>query len=256
MEDDDVCALCHGTEWIIEVRDGLEFARPCECREKAMLKRRIKFAEIPEAFRNLHLNSFSISVYKSEEEKEKARVACKIIKSYLDSFESEKNNGMGLYIYSSTKGSGKTRMVASIANDLMENHGCVVRFSTSPKILSEIKRTYDQKSDLTESQLIDDLVSSDVLIIDDFGTENVTPWVKDKFYEIINQRYVNRDVTIFTSNESLTTLTYDERISSRIKERCYQVAFPEESVRDYIAEKNMESMLEKICDKEGSNGKS
>lgn len=247
LEDSDICPFCHGTEWIIEIRDGIEFAKPCRCREKAALKRRIRFADIPETFRDMQLKTFSINAYQTENGKETARLACKIIKAYLESFESEKENGMGLYIHSNTKGSGKTRMAASIANELIEKYGCVVKFSTSTKIISEIKKTYDHNFDsVTESQLMEDLAMTDVLVIDDFGTENVTPWVKDKFYQIINQRYVNRDVMIFTSNESLKTLSYDDRIRSRIKERCYQVDFPEESVRDHLSEIHMKEIMDKI----------
>lgn len=39
---------------------------------------------------------------------------------------------------------------------------------------------------------------------------------------------------------------FDDRITNRIKERTYQIAFPEESVRDYIAKKNQEELLKKI----------
>ena len=85
----------------------------------------------------------------------------------------------------------------------------------------------------------------DVLIIDDFGVESPAAWINDKMYQIITRRYINKKVTIFTSNESLDSLRYDDRITNRIKERTYQIAFPEESVRDHIAERNREEMIEK-----------
>ena len=251
-QDSDVCPICHGDEWVLETVDGKDVATPCVCRVKAIQKRRMAFAELPAGLSDLHLASFNISAYKSEESRQKARIACQIVKEYLDMFEDAKRNGMGLYICSETKGSGKTRMAASIANELMEKHDTQVKFSTSMRILTEIRRSYDPGTAMTESQLLSALSTTEVLVIDDFGTERVTDWVKDKFYEIINSRYVDKKVTIFTSNEPIEDLKYDDRITNRIKEMCYQVNFPEESIRDHIADKNMNNMMKRI--KDGLNG--
>lgn len=251
-QDSDVCPICHGDEWVIKIIDGKEVATPCICRAKAIRKRRMAFAELPDGLRDIRLASFSISVYTNEESRQKARIACQIVKEYLNMFEDAKRNGMGLYICSETKGSGKTRMAASIANELMEKHNTQVKFSTSMRILTEIRRSYEPGTVMTESQLLSALSTAEVLIIDDFGTERVTDWVKDKFYEIINSRYVDKKVTIFTSNEPIEGLKYEDRITNRIKEMCYQVNFPEESIRDHIADKNMNNMMKRI--KDGLNG--
>lgn len=45
------------------------------------------------------------------------------------------------------------------------------------------------------------------------------------------------------------------RITNRIKERTYQIAFPEESVRDHIAERNQEEMIEKVMRGQGNGEK-
>lgn len=248
-KDSDVCPICHGDEWILKIVDGRSVAVPCKCRQKAVMRRRIHFAELPDVFANITLKSFSVSVYGSKESKEKARLACGVVKEYLTAYDDMRKQGLGLYIFSATKGSGKTRMAASVANELMHNHDTAVKFATSNRILSEIKRTYDRENDLSESRLLDALATVDVLIIDDFGTEKVTDWVREKFYEIINARYVNKKVMIFTSNESLRTLKYDDRITDRIKEVCYQVDFPEESVRKHISEKRMQDMMERVTRK-------
>lgn len=210
------------------------------------MRRRIHFAELPDALKDMTLKSFDLSVYGTQEGKAKARMACGIIKEYLKAFDEAKATGTGLYIFSAAKGSGKTRMAASIANELMYKHDTAVKFSTSTRILNEIRRTYDRDTDMTENRLLDALSTVDVLVIDDFGTEKVTDWVRDKFYEIINGRYVEKKVTIFTSNQDLKTLQYDDRITSRIKEMCYLVYFPEESVRDLIAKKNMKEMMNRV----------
>ena len=90
-------------------------------------------------------------------------------------------------------------------------------------------------------------------MIDDFGTEQQEkPWINEKFYQIINNRYIDKKITIFTSNTALGDLKFDERITNRIKERAFQIPFPEESVRDIIAKDNMRELVRGI--KESAKG--
>lgn len=199
------------------------------------MRRRLAFAEIPEHFRGLTLKQFKASVYRRPESREAVLAASRMVKVYLDHFGEMQGRGMGLYLYSETKGSGKTMMIAGIANELLRGHS--VKFSTSLRILNEIKAAWDGGVG-TESRLLDAMATCEILVVDDFGTERPSGWVNEKFYHIINERYVARRVTLFTSNSSLDSLDYDDRVTSRIRECTYQIAFPEESVRDYIAEGN------------------
>ena len=100
--------------------------------------------------------------------------------------------------------------------------------------------------------MLDALSTTKVLIIDDFGTEQVKDWIDEKFYSIINERCINNKTTIYTSNYALEDLEYDERIKSRINEHVYKVSFPAEDIRSYIAEERSAKMLNKIM--EGRNG--
>ena len=192
-----------------------------------------------------------MDVYRNPDSKKTVSDACKIIKTYLDDFKNQKEMGMGLYIWSRTKGSGKTRIAAGIANELIKSYA--VKFAVSLTILQEIKNTWRRDAEYSESRLLDALSTVEVLVIDDFGVERPADWINDKLYQIINERYINKKVTIFTSNEALKTLQYDDRITNRIKERTYQIAFPEESVRDHIAERLQGEIIEKMM-KGRSNG--
>ena len=84
---------------------------------------------------------------------------------------------------------------------------------------------------------MNDLAKAEFLVIDDFGTERATDWAGEKFYQIVNKRYINKKVTFFTSNYDLEKLKYDDRITNRIKERSFIAHFPEESVREVIAKR-------------------
>lgn len=245
LKGSDVCPLCGGDEWVSYLdENGIERARPCTCQKKAIMSRRLRFAEIPEAFRGMELKTFRSDIYRKPESRREISDACRLIKAYLDDFENQKEKGMGLYIWSKTKGGGKTRIAAGIANELLKKYP--VKFAVSLTILQEIKNTWRRDAEYSESRLLEALGTAEVLIIDDFGVEAPAGWINDKFYQIINERYINRKVTIFTSNEPLTDLQYDSRITNRINERVYQIAFPEESVRTYIAEQRQNELLEMV----------
>lgn len=228
-------------------------AVPCKCREGEIRKRRSNFAEIPEAFKDHTIKNFDTDIYKLDKSKMMINAVLKAVRYYIDDFEKQKENGMGLYLFSRTKGSGKTRMVASIANELLNNYQ--VKFATSPAIIAEIRGTYDKNSSVcqTESQLLDFLITSEILVIDDFGTEKITDWVNEKLYHIINERYIEKKVTIFTSNNEIGKCGYNPRIISRIQERSYPIRFPEESVREIIALKKQTDFITNAFDEERRN---
>lgn len=201
---------------------------------------RLSFANIPESFKGVRISNFYETVYNGANSQNKIHTAVKAIKYWLNDFEAMHGRGMGLYLYSETKGSGKTRMAVSIANELIYEKHIQVKFATSLQILNEIKASWDkQDREYSESKLLDFLCTSEILIIDDFGIEQAKDWVGERFYQIINSRYVDKKITIFTSNSRLDLLKYDDRITNRIKERTFQIPFPEESVRDIIARQNM-----------------
>lgn len=246
LRDSEKCPVCSGSGVITWTENGMLFAKECSCQVRMREERLLRFANIPQAFAGMELKNFRVDVYDKSDSKAKIAVASKIVKQYLDNYEDMEAAGLGLYIHSNTKGSGKTRLAVSIANELIKKRYKAVKFATSTMILQEIKKSWDKQSEMSESRLLYDLTMTEVLIIDDFGTEQVAGWINDKFYHIINERYINNRITIFTSNVPIDKLKYDDRIISRIEERTYQVAFPEESVRTHIAAENNAEMISRI----------
>lgn len=228
-------------------------AKECVCRKKKVESKRITFANIPDAFKGMMLDNFHNDIYRQDNSRRDINILLKAIRLYLEQIESHKATGKGLYIYSDVKGSGKTRMAASIANELMKNHDTRVKFATSSKIVQEIKNTFDKETrSCTQSELISALCTAEVLIIDDFGIEKISDFVNENFYNIINERYNNNKITIYTSNYSQQDLPYEDRIKSRVKEKTFILHFPEESVRDYIADKDNTDMIKGL--RRNSNG--
>lgn len=217
--------------------------KECSCGliQRERMESRLRFASIPEAYKNIRKDSIK-NVYQKPESKKAMMALCTAIKYWIEHFDEMNREGKGLYLYSATKGSGKTMFAAYIANEIMYEKKKMVKFATSVQIINEIKSTWNKSSDTTTSKLLDDLVNAEVLVIDDFGTEKAKDWISEVFYSIINGRYVDKKITIFTSNMSIDSLEYDERITNRIKERNFVIPFPEESVREHIAQQNNEEI--------------
>ena len=239
------CPYCKGMGWVF-VND--EDVKECECgiRQKKILDCKLKFASIPETYKDISLKDVTTSFYKKQDSRDKMKTVAKLLKWYLDNLETNIEDGKGLFFWSKTKGSGKTMVATALANELVNVHGKYVKFATSLDILDEIRATYNDHSEENENRLIKDLVAAQFLVIDDFGTERATDWAGEKFYQIVNKRYIDKKVTIFTSNNDLTTLKYDDRITNRIKERSYIARFPEESVRDIKADLDNQALMESI----------
>lgn len=205
----------------------------------------LRFAELPEMFKDSVFSDLKSNVYLDSKSKLMFSQAAQAVNYWLKNISDMRENGIGLYLFSSAKGSGKTKTVCSLANEIIKRFQIPVKFTTSLRIISEIKNTWMDKKN-AESKLIEDLSRAEILVIDDFGADSGRDWISEKFYEIINGRYVNKKITIFTSNCRISELKYDERIVNRILERSLEIPFPEESVRERIAEHNKMKMIEGI----------
>lgn len=220
----------------------------CKCREDKALESKLQFANIPKEFKDLKIGHFKTEWYTSEENKAKARAAKRAATKYIENYEMFKEKGKGLYLYSYVKGSGKTRLAASLANALVNIHRARVKFITTLDLLDEIKATYNKESAMSENSLINAIKEVDVLVLDDIGVEEPTPWVKEKLYNILNGRMISNKITIFTSNSTVEELKHDDRIKNRIEKMAVAIYLPDESIRSAIAKKESDELQEILFD--------
>jgi DNA replication protein DnaC len=90
-------------------------------------------------------------------------------------------------------------------------------------MMDRLKASFDNETPETTYQLIESYKTADVLVLDDFGLTQPTEWVYRKLYQIINHRWENMLMTIYTSNNDLKqveAIFKDSRIVSRIQRQC------------------------------------
>jgi len=118
----------------------------------------------------------------------------------------------GWILISGRYGCGKTHLAAAIANEALKN-GTPTLFLTVPDLLDWLRASYSSPTSSFEERF-DEIRNYPLLVLDDFGTQNATPWAQEKLFQIINHRYINRLPTVVTSNLNLDG--FEGRIRSRL----------------------------------------
>lgn len=115
---------------------------------------------------------------------------------------SNKERTNGLYIHGSF-GVGKSYIAGAIANKLAENNISTMMMHMSA-LSVEMKESISGQN---VSKKIEALSTVPVLILDDIGSENISPWLRDDVLSVIfHYRVSNRLPTVYTSNLSLDEL--------------------------------------------------
>lgn len=167
-------------------------------------------------------------------------------KKYCEVAHKVLDRGIGIYLFG-TKGTGKSRLTACMANELMNQYYTVL-YTNFSEISKYIRGTFNRTSE-TEYDFLERLTNIDFLFIDDFGTELVTKndqdlWLQEKVFEVVNKRYNNNKPIIFTSNYSLRELAEDRGVADktidRINEICTVMKLEGASYRRVVKDKREE----------------
>ncbi|MBU5214388.1 ATP-binding protein [Heyndrickxia oleronia] len=251
---------CDGTGWIWikdwskrNTNEKDEWQEECECYEQLMkqkeIERKLDLAQVPPIFKDATVNSFDIKRYKKKESRDTAEIARKAATNYVYNFKTMEEHGKGLYLFSEVKGSGKTRLISSVANALVKMYGVDLAFLKADDLLTQIKKTYNDNANTSEDEIVKLFRNVEVLVIDDIAVEKPNEFSERIFFKVLDYRMEHRKVTLFTGNKTIDNLgeVYIEgRVHSRIKKMALEVYMPEESIRDDEAEienKELEKML-------------
>ncbi len=142
------------------------------------------------------------------------------VKRYVAGLESFIEEGRGLWFMGDV-GTGKTTLAMIVSKAALEQ-GLSVAIYSLPRLLAEIRKTYDQNTESTYFNFFKQLVKVDLLQIDDVGAERQTDWVLEQLYALINERYEQKKAVMITTNLGPDDLREQigERTVSRLVEIC------------------------------------
>ncbi len=210
------CPICHGVGFVrrdLPIGDP-EFGRLeiCSCRLRDVARseaQRLYRLSNLDAFRNMTFDTFKVQGRLGLGEAQ--------IKSLNYAFNQAQyfaKNLQGWILFTGDYGCGKTHLAAAIANFTV-GVGVPTLFLTVPDLLDWLRFSFSS-SDFGLEERLEEIRSIRLLVLDDLGTQNTTPWASEKLYQIINHRYINRLPTVLTTN--LTLKEIDGRISSRLRD--------------------------------------
>jgi DNA replication protein DnaC len=129
-------------------------------------------------------------------------------------------------------GLGKTHLSAAIAREV-SGKGFSVVYDTAAHVFERFETQKFSREDSEADADVERILSCDLLILDDLGTEMTTAFVQSALYTIINTRLMEKKSTIISTNllPSDLSLRYSAQIASRIEGEYEFLPFVGEDIR-------------------------
>ena len=207
------CPICKGAGFLranVPVGDP-NFGKPvaCECKEaERREKRRQQLLELSDlsafqqsSFKNFNVRSPGISASVKE--------AFQHALAFADAPQ-------GWLVMIGPNGCGKTHLAAAIANQNLKA-GAVVLFTVVPDLLAHLRSTFGPNATEAYDQRFAKMREAELLVLDDLGAHQSSPWASEKLFQLLNYRYNSSFPTVITANPQ-GLMGLDERILSRMSD--------------------------------------
>lgn len=191
-DEEAVCPFgeCDGSTWVLDEDSG--DARPCRCREQRV--RRAISGGIGTGIGRRFLEvSFDREPIVSLD-----RAVLRQVRGFTREIEENLEAGRGLW-FDGPVGTGKTSLAILVAKAAKEAGRSYAVYPV-PRLLAEIKRTFDRDASDTYLGFFRRLCTVDLLVLDDLGAEKQTEWVLEQLYSIVNERWQDRQSIVVTTN--------------------------------------------------------
>lgn len=231
------CPACDGTGFqIVTGASGGSLARLCDCRRTTTagdaVSRRLEAARIPTRYLQCDFESFADQGPYALSLLEARTIAERYAKEYPLSER-------GLLLMGNP-GVGKTHLAVAILKDLILNKGVDGVFFDVQDLLRQLQSTFDRASGMSQIDLLQPALASELVVLDDLGNRVISPWVEETLAFIVTTRYNARRATIVTTNyldappnDKVQRLEdrIGPRVRSRLHEMCYDVTITAEDFR-------------------------
>lgn len=213
LDEPEVCPKCYGAGFEIVPGKG---ARPCECRRQKTQTNDFDRVRIPRRYEKCHFHNYRPA---SPSQERAFKFASKLAMDYP-----AVDRGL---LLTGTVGVGKTHLAVSILKGLTERgFGCL--FYEFGALLKEIQDSYNPSTQTSELKVLAPILETEILVLDEIGASKPTEWVRDTMAHIINARYNDQKLTIFTTNylderRSERDETLEDRIGVRLRSRLFEM---------------------------------
>jgi DNA replication protein DnaC len=210
-----VCQFCFGSGMEVVAGKG---ARRCRCRTQNNQEKLLDAARIPRRYNECSLQNY----YPAKGNGTQLRAfnyAFRLVREYP-----AVDRGL---VFMGTVGVGKTHLSVAILRGLIEK-GVPCLFYEFGSLLKEIQNSYNPVSQTSELKVLAPVFEAEVLVLDELGASKPTDWVRDTMMQIINTRYNDKKLTIFTTNyldgrRTEKDETLEDRIGVRLRSRLFEM---------------------------------
>ena len=221
------CPICSGTGWrlverveasepaerVVErkhARPGasvaspkLTWAVPCDCTGSDRSTRALARARIPRRYEHCDFENFDTGIWEGQVVSPQAPAwdrslaqAKVVVEAFARNYPAAGETGLLLM---GSCGVGKTHLAVAALRQLMQRgHGA--RFYDYRELLKELQASYDPNHPVSEMSVLEPVLETEVLLIDDLGASKPSPWALETIGHILNKRYNEKRVTLLTSN--------------------------------------------------------
>ncbi len=212
LEDRPMCELCGDT--------GYQGQALCACLKKCCAEEQTKALSARIDLERQSFDAFDLGLFSSalDQEygispRENVEVLYDLCADYAQSFGKQTEN----LFFNGGVGTGKTFLTACIAG-AVSKRGFWVVYDTAIHLLSVLEAEKFDRDDASPEDARS-YIDCDLLIVDDLGTEFLSPFVQSALYNLVNRRLTGPGRTIISSNLTMTELRkrYTPQIVSRLE---------------------------------------
>ncbi len=219
------CAQCGGTGFVILEHEGARRARPCACRRapragRTGLQEFLETARIPRRYHDCEFENFA--AYGPHQ------LSLQGAKTWAARFADEYPlNDRGLLLMG-PPGVGKTHLAVATLRRLGVEKGVPCLFCDVQDLLRQLQATFDRQSGMSELDLLQPVLQTEVAVLDDLGGRQFSPWVEETLSHIVTTRYNEGRSTLVTTNyldepAAGRGTTLKERIGPRVYSRLHEM---------------------------------